>query len=117
MAYIFTTQAKCIAKAGVHANSTIVGTAATLEAWENDVAGRMQTLMHTDMATPTPDTATAATLSEWASSEVAMLIISYDPTGYLAREADMLMNMNDNIVKDCKNKLKDKENQKVGTYS
>ena len=67
----------------------------------------------TDLAT-FPSTIQTA-IADVTSSMIAMDIIAFDPTGYLRREADTLMNvLDDRIIKGLA-KLKEKEFQRFST--
>jgi hypothetical protein len=96
MTWTLTTSGAAIAKAGVHANSAIIASAATLLKFCTDAEGFVCAECHKDfvVASAATNARIRGALSEAVSSMVAMNIISYDPTGYLTREADMLMNNN-----------------------
>jgi len=97
MSWNLTSSGAAIAKAGVHANATIIADAATLDIWCDDAEGSVEQITNTSWVANRAGLSTSASsaLSDIVSSMVAMNIISYDPTGYLTREADMLMNWND----------------------
>ncbi len=82
MSFNFTTSAKAIAKAGAGANATIVATAATLEAWSDDVEGTINSRTKVDWITNAAATNFAGFLSDLASTGVAYRIVAYDGTGY-----------------------------------
>ena len=104
-----TTEAKAIAKAGAGANSTIVGTAATLAAWSDDVEGMINAMTRVDWITNAPSTNFAGFLSDLASTAVAMLIINYDMGGYTSRvEAQTMLDVLDNDFDKKMTALKEK---------
>ncbi len=60
------------------------------------VEGRLIAEAHTDfIANPPTDTLISQAITDVCSSWIAMDIIAFDTTGYLRREADTLMNLND----------------------
>lgn len=113
MAWTLCTSGAAIAKAGTHANSTIVASGSVLATWSDEVEARISGLIHTDSTTLSTPISTA--LGDIASSMIAQNIIAWDTTGYLAREADMLMNLNDEIITKSLASLSKKENQRVST--
>ena len=78
--------------------------------------GSIQTEIHSELvsAYSTLNDATQKTITDICSSRIALLLIAQDTTGYLAREADMLMNWNDDIQTKGLAKLDEKQFQKVG---
>ena len=113
MSFTFCTSGAAVIKAGFHRNTAIDATATASGAlilWSNEAEGRIEAETHTDWTTTYSSLPTGIKniLAETASSLIAMKIISYDPTGYLTREADMLMNNNDDIVKSGLAVLSDK---------
>ena len=78
----FTTSAKSIAKAGAGANSDVIGVAATLEGWSDDVEATINSRTKVDWLTVTATTNFAGFLSELASTGIAMKIVAYDGDGY-----------------------------------
>ena len=96
MSWELCTSGAALLKAGIHAN-------ATLKAYPSDVLYDMSegwlaliTNLSLSGAPLLPEIKQA--VAEILSSHIAMSIIQYDPTGYLTREADMLMNNNYDIV-------------------
>lgn len=110
------TSGAAIYKAGLHANSTPLS-GALLNGWSTETEGLICAECHTDFITnySTYGASIQQALSEIASSMVAMKIIAWDPTGYLNREADMLMNLNDGLAEKGLRKLKEKLNQRLST--
>ena len=112
MSWTLCTSGTAIIKAGVNVNSDIVnyGTNQTaLDAFSDQAEGSMEA--DTGMTLITSFAGLAAgiqgAIADVCSSKVALKLISYDSTGYLAREADTLMNMNDDIVTKGLVKLRD----------
>jgi len=101
MSWNLTTESCAISKAGVHANATIVTPANIIIArWADDAEASVEQMTNTSWVAnlATLSSPMLAALSDTVSSMVAMNMIAYDPTGYLTREADMLMNWNDDKV-------------------
>ena len=99
MAWKFCTSGSAIAAAGTNANATIVANSATLALWSNQAEGRIEQETNTDYTTTYTDLSTSMknALADVSASKIAKMIVVYDPTGYLTREADLLMNMNDDV--------------------
>lgn len=119
MSWTFCTSGAAIAKAGLNANSSIIASGGALAKWSDEAEGKIQAECHTDFITSwaSMDSGTKNAIGDVASSLIAMNIVSYDPTGYLTREADMLMNVNDDRVGKGLAVIKEKQNQKLGTWS
>ena len=100
MSWTLTTSGAAIKKAGLHANATIIADGTTLARWCDDVEGLVEQSTNTAWVAnvATLSTSILSALSDVVSSKIAMNIIAYDSTGYLSREADMLMNWNDDII-------------------
>lgn len=108
--WTLTTSGAAVAKAGIHCNA-ISGSSVTMAKWSDEAEGRIEAETRRSWVTNYSGLPTGikGILSDVTSSLIAMDIIAYDPTGYLYREADMLMNMNDDkatrglaILKDFK---------------
>ena len=109
-----------ITKAGVHVNSTIVnyGTNKTfLDKLSDEAEGVVCADCHTDFVGSYSDfnARIQNALSDATSSLIVMDLVSYDPTGYLSREADMIMNKCDERYKKALAILSKKENQRLST--
>ena len=106
----FCTSGAAIYQAGLHANAGLVATAAALLGFYEHAVGKICVSTHTDWAANYAglDDSIKAELASVSSSLIAMDIISYDPTGYLTREADMIMNKNNSIIAAGMAALKDK---------
>ena len=109
MAWTFCLSGEAIDKAGVNANSAIVLSGTPLTQWSDQAEGSME--LETGMALIDNKSGLAtgiqAAMADICSSKVAMKIIAYDTTGYLSREADTLLNVNDDIITKGYAKLKD----------
>ncbi len=99
MAWLFCTSNEAIAKAGTHANASIIVDSAALASWSDQAEGSIEQDTNTDWTTnyTSRSDSMKGALANVSSSKIAKVIVSYDPIGYLTREADMLMNMNDDI--------------------
>lgn len=102
MSWTLCTSGAAISKAGTNVNADIVvydaGNATIMDKWSDEAEGRIQSETNTTWITnilAEPALSLSGALSDICSSMIAKELISYDPTGYLAREADFLMNMND----------------------
>lgn len=117
MSWILTTSDACVAKAGTHANSTIITSGATLADWSDKAEGFVIATTKRDWVTnyASLSTGVKGILSDIVSSKVAMNIITYDPTGYLRREGDTLMNFNDEIINNGLGALKDFSSNSIKT--
>lgn len=118
MSWTLTTSGACIAKAGANANSDVVASSATLAKWSDEAEGKICAECHTDFVTnySTFGTEIQQALGDIASSLVAMNIISYDLTGYITqREAETLLDINDDRINKGLQTLKDKKNQRLST--
>lgn len=107
MSWTFTTSAASVKKAGAHADATIVADATTLAKWSDQVEGFICEYCGIDYLTYYSDvsTMTQLALDDCASSLIALRIMGYDTTGYLANEADIILTMQTGIAKDMLNKL------------
>lgn len=101
MTWTLTTSGAAILKAGAHANSTIIASGSALGDFCDEAEGKVQYQTGCDWVTnySSLSTQVKGILNSVTASLIAMRIISYDNTGYLSREADMLMNMNDDAIK------------------
>lgn len=105
-----------ILKAGVHANADVKSGATDIADFSTEAQGFICAQLHTDVVTNTPtDAEIVNAIADVHSSLVAMDIVSYDLTGYLRREADTLMNKNDDRVTKGIARLKEKEFQRFST--
>ena len=111
MGWNLTTSGAAIRAAGANANTTIISSGAGLLGFSDEADGIIECETRRkweDNYTGLP-TAIKNALDNVAASLIAMRIIAYDPTGYLTREADILLNVNDDrankglkILKDFK---------------
>ena len=98
MAWTLCTSGSAIIKAGVHADTTL-HSGDNFDAISTAVEGAIEQETNTSWVAnyATLSTSIKSALSDLASSRIAKILIGYNPTGYLAREADMLANINDEI--------------------
>lgn len=121
MTWTICSSGAAIAKAGTHANSTLVAYGGTnktiLDDWSDEAEGSICQECHTDFITgiATTYSAISGSIKDVVSSKIAKKIIAYDTTGYYAREADMLMNLNDDIETKGLTALKEKVKQRLST--
>ena len=108
MSWTLCTSGAVLYKAGTHANST-------LKAYIPDVFYDMSegyiallTNLTLSGASLLPEIKQA--VGEILSSHIAMNVIQYDTTGYLSREADILLNRNDDIIRTGLKALEGKSN-------
>ena len=99
MSWTLCTSGAAIYKAGEHVSGTVSGSGVILAKWSDEAEGRICFETNTDWITGYSSLSgeVKAILSDICSSMIAKRLISYDATGYLSREADMLMNVNDDI--------------------
>lgn len=109
MSWTLTTSGAAVNKAGIHANSSITVSGSPLAKWSDDAEGYIESQTHRTWVSNYSGLPTGikGVLSDITSSKVAMAIIAYDTTGYLTREADTLMNYNDDIISKGLGVLKD----------
>lgn len=112
-----TTSGAAVFKAGVHVSSTISTSGAALSIFLSEAEGRITIETRRDWITSYASLSTEIKncLSDVASSLMAMKLISYDTTGYLSREADTLLNVNDEIISNGMRILKDFKSADIKT--
>lgn len=117
MSWTLTTSNAATAKAGSNANSTVSVSNAAMGKWSADAEGAIEVATHIAWVDSyaTLSTGIKAIISDVCSSMIAMNIIAYDTTGYLAREADTLMNNNDLIITRGIASLRDFKNSTLRT--
>ena len=101
MSWTLTTSGLAISKAGAYANSAIIVSGQTLEAWSNIAEGRIEAETRRTWVDNYAGLSTGVKgiLSDVASSLVAIQIINYDMSGFTSRaEAQTMLDVNDNIV-------------------
>jgi len=114
MSWTLLTSGAAVLKAGTHANSTIKVSGAALVQYADAAEGRIEAQTRRSWVDNYSSLSTGIKniLSDVAASIVAMDIVAYDNTGYLAREADMIMNKCDERINAGLSILKDfKSNQ------
>lgn len=96
----FTTSEAAVAKAGVNKNSDASLAAVTMAKWYDEAAGSIE--LETGKAYTDNFSSMAAgvqaAIGDVCSSKIAMKLIGFDTTGYLSREADTLLNINNDII-------------------
>ena len=109
MAWTLCTSGAAVYKAGANCNGTVSGSGVILNEWSTEAEGRIEAETRRSWVTNHSGLSDGVKgiLSDVCSSLIAMRIISYDTTGYLSREADTLMNMNDDIANNGLRILKD----------
>ena len=100
----FCTSEAAVAKAGVNVNA-VSSAAVTMAKWYDEAAGSIEletAKSYTDNFSSLPAGVQAA-VGDVCSSKIAMKMVSFDTTGYLSRESDTILNVqNDIIVKGIK---------------
>ena len=100
-----------ISKAGTHSNSTLIaygGTNATiLDTWSTEAEGMIEAESGMSIKDNFASYVLSGAASDVCSSLIAQKIVAYDPTGYLRREADTLLNVNDEIINRGLKNIKD----------
>ena len=103
MSFTFTTSGAAIAKAGLNQNAIFneLSGATILAGYSDDAEGYIET--ETKIAFLDNyaglTTGTKNTLNMVTSALMAQEMVGYDTTGYLSREADTLLNVNDDKIK------------------
>ena len=117
MSWTLTTSGAAQVKAGVNASSTITNSGTELAKMSDEAEGYIEAVTrrtwvanHTGLST-----GIKGVLSDVASSLIGMAIAEHDPTGYLTREADMIMNFNDDRVTKGIRILKDFKSNELKT--
>ncbi len=115
MAWTLCSSGAAIVKAGVHANATIIADGASMaliseaaEGLVEAVCRRSWVANHAKLSTPIQ-----GALANMTASIIASDIVVYDNTGYLPREADMIMNYNDEIYTRVLNTLKNFKSNEI----
>jgi len=109
MTWTLCTSGAAIFKAGEHCNSTVSGSGTILAKWSDEAEGRIEAETRRTWVSNYSGLGTGikGVLSDVCSSLIAMNIIAYDTTGYLTREADSLLNVNDDKANNGLKILKD----------
>ena len=113
MAWQFCTSGSAIGMAGGNANATLISYAGAnktiLDSFSENSEGEMMLETGMDLSGSYSAMATGIkfAISNICASKIAMKIIGYDTTGYLSREADTLLNVNDSIINKGIKQLKD----------
>ena len=119
MSWKFCTSGSAIAMAGTNANSTLKSyeEKTIMDGFSDYSEGTMEldTGMTLSGSFTTFATGVQHAIGDICASKIALKIIAYDTTGYLSREADALMNLNDDIVTKGIKRLKDHKNLTLNT--
>ena len=121
MAFQFCTSGSATAMAGTNANSALIAYGGTnktiLDAFSEQSEGDMmlETGMNLSGSLSAMAPGVRNAVANIAASKIAMKIIDYDPTGYLSREADSLLNVNDDIINTGMRFLKEFDNFSLKT--
>ena len=121
MPFQFCTSGSAIAMAGTNANATLisyVGVNKTiLDAFSEQSEGGMMLETGMDLSGSLSAMAPGVkqAVANIAASKVAMKIIVFSTTGYLSREADSLLNVNDDIINTGMRFLKEFDNFSLKT--
>ncbi len=115
MAWTFCTSGLAIIKAGKHTD-TGIHSGAFFDEISDAIEGSIELECHSDFTTnhATLPTGIKNALSDISSSWIGMVLMDYNPVAYSAREADMIANINDDIMNKGLQKLKEKQFQKLG---
>ena len=109
MAWTLCTSGAAVARAGTHFNTAAIG--ALGDAISVEVEGLIESESGMSIKSNFAGYALSGAASMAAAAKIAMAYISYDTTGYLSREADTLLNINDTDYKSAiKNMTKNKTN-------
>lgn len=92
------------AKAGLNADPKAI---AFMDQWSTDAERQIEAETGMSIVTNFAGYVLSGAASSAASSLIAMNVIAYNPTGYLSREADTLLNINDGIYKSNIKNMKD----------
>lgn len=118
MVWTLCTSGQAIIKAGVNVNSDIVNYATNktaMDAFSTEAEGSIdletgKTIISSYASLPA---GVQGAVNDVCSSKVAMKMIAYDLRNYLAREADTLLNVNNDIIVKGLSKLKEYTNLKL----
>ena len=99
--WTFTTSGAALSKAGANVDSTITASGAALDEWAGQAQGEIEVETTTDWHTnfSSLDTGIQNILSAISSSKIAKQMVSYNNTGYLPGEAQFILNMQDDIIR------------------
>ena len=117
MSFTLTGSGTVIAKAGANANSTITASGTFIqkvtdqaEGWVCAETRRQWVDNYSSLSTQIKDV-----LDDVVSSKAAMQLVMYDTSGYLAREADVILNVQDEVVRQGIKFLKDFKSNELKT--
>lgn len=113
MAWTLCTSGAAIFKAGANVNSTAVdyiNKQTEIDAWSDEAEGSMQLESGWKLIDNINNLQTSGAIADICSSKVAMKMVGYDTTGYLSREADILLNVHSDIISKGMSKLRESDN-------
>ena len=104
----FCTSEAAVAKAGTNVNA-VSAAAATMAKWYDEAAGSIELFTGKAYTDKFSDMAVGIqnAIGDICSSKIALKMVAFETTGYIAREADTLMNNNTNIEVNGLRDLKD----------
>ena len=109
------TSGQAVLAAGENADSTITASGQALLIWYDEAIGDLDTetgKAYIDNFSSLP-TGVANTCGKVVACKIAQRIVAYNTTGYLSREADTILNVNDDIITQGIRALKDFTNIKL----
>ena len=108
MSWTLCTSEAAIANAGANMKDDLRTSGAIMATWSNEAEGELCTETGRDWIThvSTLQPGTSGAVFSNVAARIAQKIIKYDITGYLTREADTLLNVNDDIIVKTTNDLK-----------
>lgn len=109
MSFTLTTSAAAVAKAGIHANATIVADTTTMNKWSDEAEGYIVARTRKDWVTDYSGLSDMIKncLSNVCSSLIAMQVICYDITGYSRAEAQLMLDVQYDLAEKGLNILED----------
>lgn len=116
MTWDFCTSGSAIAKAGTHANSTLIAYGGTnktmLDTWSDEAQSDVMGLATIDFLTPWYSSLSGSVSSDvigkWCAASIAQKIMNYDTTGYLNSESTNMLNILENEKTEAETLIKDK---------
>lgn len=101
MSWTMCTSGQAITRAGVNANSTIISYSdpTILDSFSDQVEGLIEAETGLAIIDNWAGYKLSGAANMAAAAKIAMAIVGYDVTGYLTREADTVLNVNDQDYK------------------
>lgn len=112
MSFTLTTSGAAMAKAGANASTDVTGDGADmtiLNKWSDDAESFLVEATRKDLVTDYAKltTSQAGIASEAVSSMIAKQMVNYDTSGFFPGEAQLILNVQDDIVRECTKIIKD----------